>query len=265
MKKQTSPRAAFSNAPFVNGFTDIEKENLDLVIGSSDEFENLFSYESPEYIKLICKLSVKSEFPNVTISAGYKVTEDGELQMMQKNLYDGSEISMNSVISEIEIEFLDFQQDFGIVKKSWKDLLIESPVIYKKEFPKQTISRRIDNFIDNSVEQNGTIHTKSKAHFFGGSYFGGIKFSDIQPYLFYVGTGLQAEEYINIISAKEVFQNGKVKLSPEIQIDSLSTLEDDICNGTLKLNLDDEIYKSVIAIKETLTSNVFQILFKKEN
>lgn len=265
MKKQNSPRASFSNSPFVNGFTDIEKENLDLTIGSSEEFEDLFSDDAPQYLKLICKLSAKSEFPNITISAGYKITDDGELQMMHKNLYDESEISMNGIVSEVAIEFLDFHHDFQNAGKYFKNQLLENPVIYKKTFPKQTASKRIDNFLDDLMEQNGIIHTKSKAHFFGGSYFSGIKFSDIQPYLFYVGTGLQATEYIKTISAKEVLQSGKVKLSPEISSDSLSTLEDDICNGVLELNFDNEIYKSVIATKETLTSNVFQILFRKEN
>jgi hypothetical protein len=83
--------------------------------------------------------------------------------------------------------------------------------------------------------------------------------------LFFVGTSRGATEYISIISAKDVFQTEKVKLDPSIQAVSLSTLEDDICNGNLKITFDEEArYRSVLAEKSTLTSDIFQILLKKE-
>ncbi|MDR1390998.1 MAG: hypothetical protein LBI95_01335 [Holosporales bacterium] len=265
MKKPNLPKASFSTEPFVSGFSYVEKSNSCLLIGSSDEFENVFFEEVPEYLKLLCSISFKSEFPAITISARYKITEGGELQSMRYSLYDGSSVSMNGIVSEVSVEFLDFFQNFKNFPKSWKDALSESKILYTKHFPIQNVSKNIDNFIDESIPQSGIIHTKSNAHFFAGAHFQGIKFSDIQPYLFYVGTGVQAKEYISIISAKDTFQTGKVKLSPDIPKESLATLEDDICNGKIELNFDDLRYKSVVAIKETLTSDVFQILFRKEN
>lgn len=263
MKKYIKkPKAKFFGSPFVNGFTDIETENSDLIIGSSEEFEDVFTTNYPEYLRIICEIEHKSEFPSVTISAGYKTTSDGESKLMKYNIYEGKALPMDKIVSEISIKFLDFSNDYSNLP--WKNDLLSNPVIYQKRFRLQNESRRIDNFLDTSMDQSGILHTKSNAHYFGGCYFKGIKFSDIQPCLFCLGTGIQGKEYIKLFTAKDILQNNSAKLTPEIEKSDLTTLEDDIYTGKLVLQFQDQIYKSIMATKETLISNVFQILFRKE-
>ncbi|MDR2666506.1 MAG: hypothetical protein LBB34_00080 [Holosporales bacterium] len=265
MKKQNLPKAKFASDPFVSGFTDIEYENANLIIGESKKTDNIFSCEYPEYIRMLCSITYKTEFPNTAITARYKVTHDGDLKTMSYNLYDNSRINMNGFVSEVVIEFNELQPNSDFVKKSWQEFLTANKILYRKKFGLQLSSRNIENFIDDSSEQSGIIHTKSKAHLFAGSYFKGIKFSDIQQYLFFVGTGRGATEYISIIPAKDVLQTGKVKLDSSIPVISLATLEDDICNGNLEITFDmDTKYRSILAEKSTLTSDIFQILFKRE-
>lgn len=254
-----TPRARFITEPFVNGYTDIEKENAIFNIGNSEEEEDLFSDNLPEYVKMRCKLSAKAEFPNVTISAGYRTTSNGKDFLMRQKIYDGREISMTGMVSEVCIEFLDFQHEYKIVSEE----LGKTPIIYRKFFQLQNVSKRIPNYPDISNQQSEIFMTKSDAHPFAGSYFQGIKLSEIQPYLFYLGTGVRTEPYVKIISAKEAIQNGVVKICNDIDTSSLSTLEDDICNGKVRFKSDDFIYVSILAQKDTLTSDIFTILFKK--
>ncbi len=263
MKKYIKkPQAKLFSSPFVNGFTDVETENSNLIIGSSEENEELFDVNYPEYIKTICEVDHKSEFPDITISAGYKTTGDGESKLMKYKIYDGSVISMEKIVSEISIKFLDFSNNYN--NSLWKNDLLSNPVIYQKSFRLQNKSRRIDNFLDQSMDQSSIFHTKTHAHYFGGNYFRGIKLSDIQPCLFCLGTGLQGKEYIKLFSAKEILQNNTTRLSPEIEKSDLTTLQDDISSEKIILQFQDQIYKSITATKETLLSNVFEILFRKE-
>lgn len=263
MKKYIKkPKTKLFGSPFVNGFTDIETENSDLIIGSSEKFEDIFTTNFPEYLKIICEIEHKAEFPNITISAGYKITDDGERKLIEYNIYDGKILPMDKVVSEISIKFLDFSNDYNNL--TWKNELLSNPIIYQKRFKLQNKSRRIDNFLDKSMEQSGILHTKSKAHYFGGNYFNGIKLSDIQPCLFCLGTGIQGKEYIRLFTAKDILQNNLAELTPEIEKSDLTTLEDDICSGQLMLQFQDQIYKSIMATKETLLSKVLQILFRKE-
>jgi hypothetical protein len=266
MKKYNSPKAKFSSDPFVDGFIGIEKENTDITIGNSEKLDNIFFDENQEYLKLLCSISSKSDFGDVTISARYKEKEDEGIKMMSYKLYDGSNIDMNGLVSEISIEFREVIPEFGDFRSPWEDFLVKNKVIYTKEFQTQKLSKNIENFIDYDLEETSIIHTKSKAHFFAGSYFKGIKFSNIQQYLFYIGTGRQADPYISIIPAHEVCQLKKIKLNSDVSIESLSTLEDDICDGKVSITFPDSraTYKSVMVAKNTLTSDVFQILFKRD-
>ena len=56
-----------------------------------------------------------------------------------------------------------------------------------------------------------------------------------------------------------------VEICKDVDISSLSTLEDDICNGKVKFTTDETTYTSIFAQKDTLISDVFTILFKKVN
>lgn len=260
MKKQNAPHARFFSSPFVNGYTDIEKETAVFTIGSSEVSEDIFEKNLPEYIHALCKLSAKSEFPNVTISAGYRTSPSGKTFVMEKKLYDNSEISMKGMVSEISIEFICLENRPG----NLKNILPEDPIIYRKTFQIQNTSRRIPNYPSQQEGQSGIFVTKSEAHLFAGSYFDGISLHDIQPYLFYVGTNPRGEPYVKSISATEALQSGKVNISKEIITSHLSTLEDDICNGNIRIEFDGTAYHSLYATKQTLTSNVFSISFKKE-
>lgn len=266
MKKTNTPKARIFGNPFVDGFTDIEKESTNLTIGESSMLDNIFHDDLPEYVKVLCTLSPQTEFGNVVISARYKEREDGEVKSMSYKLYDGSSINMTGFVSELSITAIDVLPDFGVPDGELQSCIAANNVIYTKKFQTQTASTNVNNFVDRSVEESGVIHTKSKAHHFAGSYFSGIKLSDIQPYLFYVGTSYQAKPYISIVSASDVLQVHKAELSPGITPDSLSTLEDDICNGKVEITVpnSDISYKSMASIKETVTSDVFQIIFKKE-
>ena len=253
------PRTNFLSKPFVNGYTDIDKHNTVFVIGGSDAAESIFEDTVPEYIKMRCRLTSKAVFPDVTISAGYRTFPSGQDLVMQKKLYDGSEISMKNMVSEVDIEFLDFPVETGLEKT----IFGKNPVIFKKVFTIQNISKRIPNYPDNANEQSEIFMTKSDAHFFAGMYYSGIKISDIQPCLFYVGTNARAEPYLRVISAKNAIQTQLVEISKDIDVGTLSTLEDDICNGAVKFVTQNHCYCSISAQKTTLTSNVFTILFQK--
>ena len=274
MKKQKlqQPKARFNSEPFINGFTDIDKENSDFIIGTSEKFENIFETDKkfPEYLKLLCKISAKSEFPDVSISAKYK-TENDENEpenTMTYNLYDGSKINMKGLVSEININIYDIVPDFGIVEtEEIKEFVKSNPLIYTKKFETQKKSNEIENFRDyeSAYDESSLIHTKTRAHFFAGSFQKTMKISDIQQYFFYMGTGYQGEEFINLISSKDLLETQKVKPTPGIKLENLSTLEDDIMSGKIEINFDDENvkYQSMSSIKTTLTSEIFQIIFKK--
>lgn len=274
MKKQKlqQPKARFNSEPFINGFTDIDKENSDFIIGNSERFENIFENDKnfPEYLKLLCKISAKSEFQDVSISAKYK-TENDENEpenTMTYNLYDGSKINMKGLVSEININICDIVPDFGIVEtEEIKEFVNSNPLIYTKKFETQKKSNEIENFrdYDSVYDESSLIHTKTRAHFFAGSFQKTMKISDIQQYFFFMGTGYQGEEFINLISAKDLIQTQKVKPTTGIKLENLSTLEDDIMSGKIEINFDDKNvkYQSMSSIKTTLTSEIFQIIFKK--
>ena len=261
-KSLNAPRAKFTDKPFVNGYTDIEKGNAVFTTGNSEENEDIWADSPPDYMKMRCKLSAKAIFPDVTISAGYRTTPNGQDFVMQKKLYDSSEISMNNMVSEVDVEFFECQAlDCQITQNE----LLKNPVFYRKIFQIQNISKRIPNYPDTSNEQSEIFTTRSDAYPFAGIYFTGIKLSNIQPCLFYVGTDLQTKPYVKIISTKEAIQENSIKISKDIDINSLSTLEDDICNGKVKFTTDETTYTSIFAQKDTLISDVFTILFKKVN
>ncbi|MDR0695850.1 MAG: hypothetical protein LBF56_03760 [Holosporales bacterium] len=274
MKKRNIPKrnsvvGRFQGEPFVAGFTDIEKDDINIVIGENEEMDDpcLANEECPGF-RLLCALLPKSDFQDVAISARYKErTSDKETKTMSYKLYDGSSIKMNGFVSEIAIEFSDVVPEFGKLNDQSLNFLMENKTIYRKTFQVQTSSKNIENFVDEDMEASSIIHTKSRAHCFAGSYFKGVKFSDIQQYLFYVGTGYRAEPYISVIKASEIIQTKKAKLNHDITVDSLSTLEDDICDGKILIEFPDgSAYQSICSAKDTLVSNICQISFKrKEN
>ncbi|MDR1476487.1 MAG: hypothetical protein LBI20_04235 [Holosporales bacterium] len=260
------------NTPFIDGFTEIEKENTEIVIGNSHMIDDLFctTNESVEYFKCLCSLVPKSEFRDVRVRTRYRAptVDDVSENVMSFSLYSGEQIRMDGFISELAIRFrelLPLESDDGLIKSEWVEFLKTSPEIYVKTFHKQYSDMEIENTLDPGFEGSDILHVKSKGYFFAGSYYAGIKLSDIQQYLFYVGTEIQAREYINIISATELISSRNIEPAPIVTFQSLSTLEDDVCDGKVVINFPDgSEYQSIAISKNTLVSDIVQMLFKKK-
>ncbi|MDR2458775.1 MAG: hypothetical protein LBD43_01620 [Holosporales bacterium] len=265
MIRTNRPRTRLLGKPFVGGFTDIDRDGTNITIGDSELLDDIFRDDFPEYIKLLCSMSAYAEFANVVVSARYKEKSNSSVKTLSYHLYDGSSINMTGFVSKLSIAALDILPEVGMLDSRWQRYISENNIIYTKHFQTQASSTCVENFVDHDTQETGIIHTKSRAHSFAGSYFSGIKLADIQPYLFYVGTGYQAKSYISIISASDALRLRKVTLAPGVSGDSLSTLEDDICNGNIRLSIPDcpIAYKSIAATKETLTSDIFQITFRR--
>jgi hypothetical protein len=270
MKRTKQPRARFAGDPYVNGFTDVENWMTNIVIGSSNKPDELFQVVSnfeQDYIKILAKIIPKSEFERPQISARYRISDDEEDdRIMSFDIYGGEHIDMNGFVSELSVIFHELPCESSNLSGDNLQFLINNPNIYTKKFVTQRSSVEIDNFIDDLLEESDIIHSKTKAHLFAGSYYKGISFSEIQPYAFYMGTEYQANEYISIISGRDLINSRKVSCAEDVTIDSLSTLEDDIVDQKIVISFQDgTTYKSISAEKTTLTSDVFQMLLKKES
>jgi hypothetical protein len=266
MKRTKLPRAKFTSDPYINGFTEVERDVTDILIGSSHKPDELFNFEDEaEYIRLLVKIVPKFEFERPQISAKYRMGEDDDDRVMSFDIYGGESIDMLGFVSSITITFHGLSCEPTFLSEKNIQFLIDNPDIYTKSFQTQSSDIEIENFVDDSLEESDIIHTKTKAHFFAGSYHGGIRLSDIQQYMFYMGTEYQANEYISVISGRDLINLKRVNSAEEVTLESLSTLEDDIVDRRITLTLLDGLaYRSVSAEKTTVTSDVFQILFKKE-
>ncbi|MDR1034770.1 MAG: hypothetical protein LBL32_02440 [Holosporales bacterium] len=267
-----TPKTHYLNTPFIDGFTEIEKENTEITIGNSNKIDDIFytTDEQSEYIKCLCSLIPKTEFRNVNVTMRYRATTNEDDRELIKSFrpYSGENIRMNGFISELTVRFrelLPSETPETPIKSEWTKFLKTNPEIYTKIFRKQEVDAEIESMVDSEYSTSDILHVKSKCHFFAGSYYSGIKLSDIQQYLFYVGTTFQAQEYINIISAKELVSSKVASPGPNVTLQSLSTLEDDIYDGKIEINFPDETkYHSVSITKTTIVSDIVQILFKRE-
>ncbi|MDR3030899.1 MAG: hypothetical protein LBU35_00745 [Holosporales bacterium] len=269
MKRNNFPKAKFFSDPFIAGYTDIDKENSDITIGNSEKNENIFfgDENSPEYISCLCSLIPRMEFKNISVSSKYKLDPDsGAESEMNFKIYSGENINMKGFVSHIDIECRNILLNGleGNIPREWLDFIIEHCKIFTKNFMTQTNSIEIESLIDEELGITDIAHFKSNAHFFAGSYYKGIPISDIQQYMFFVGTDVYGKEYINIISSKEILTSSSILPAAEIKLENLSTLQDDISNGKVSISFSESvIYKSIEIRKETLTSDICKIIFKK--
>ncbi|MDR2598611.1 MAG: hypothetical protein LBC25_02730 [Holosporales bacterium] len=269
-----TPKVNYLNAPFIECFTEVEKENTEIIIGNSNKIDDIFcaTDESAEYIRCLCSIIPKAEFRNVRISARYRTMitdDDAQEKTMSFQPYSGKNIGMNGFVSELSVRFRDLLpagEQEAPIKSEWIEFLRSNPDIFTKSFNKQEVDSEIESISDQEeYGPSDIVHVKSKCHFFAGSYYPGIHLPDIQQYLFYIGTALQAHEYINIISARDLVTSGIHSPAQEVTPQSLSTLVDDISDGKIEINFPDETkYRSVSITKTTLISDIVQILFKKE-
>jgi hypothetical protein len=267
-----TPKVHYLDTPFIEGFTEIEKENTEITIGNSNKIEDIFctTDEAAEYLKCLCSLIPKSEFRDVRITTRYRETmaDDAQERTMSFRPYSGENIEMNGFISELSVRFrelLPSETSVTSINSEWTEFLKSNPEIYTKIFHKQEIDAEIESMPDQAYGPSDILHVRSKCHFLAGSYYPGIELAGIQQYLFYVGTSIQAQEYINIISAKELIASKLNAPARDVTLPSLSTLEDDICDGKIEINFPDGTkYRSISITKTTIISDIVQILFKKE-
>lgn len=241
-------RANYHFTPYVLN-TNTANEELSFILSDTDE-KILFSGGQATYIEIICSINAHSNFKPATVRANYRNELGDPFKTMQFNLYDGSSIDMNGLVSSIDI----------IVYES--EMPIDQKVIYTKKF--HTSQSKVIAVHEN--ENYSGIDTISDVYFLSGAYKPNMPLDNIQPYLFYLTHQYNSLSNISIISATE-FLNSKNTLMPDknIKFEDLSTLYDDIVTGKIQIVLHDNIYKSVSAIKNTLTNSLFTLKFKRIN
>lgn len=272
MKK--SMKLKYNGAPFISGFCDVEKEDINIEIGRSDVPDNLLfgDFDYPDQLTVLCDLDPIAEFDkDIQISAKYRISKDLEKNpdesfMMSRRLYDESSLKMKGVVSAIDIVF---KSALGSFPEEDKEYFKQYPSIYRKTFETQKSSREISTSLDTDFGScndgiTDIMHFQSKAYFFAGAYHDCLPVSEIQPYMFYMGTGFRAQEYIALISAKEYLNSQKVIPSNEITEEKLSSLVDDVAEGKVVLSIPDKFsYRSIDITKSTITSGLCKITFER--
>lgn len=240
------PRTRYYTVPYVSNIQDTDEE---LSFAPADISEDvIFSDEQAKYTDLICELIAHSDFKPATIKASYRNETEEPLEQMSFHLYDNSSIDMNGIVSSIDIVVHATEHP------------IEKKVVYTKKF-KTTQSGIVKVHETNNCSG---IDTVSDVNFFAGAYKPNMPLSDIQPYLFYLAHNYNDQAFISIVSATD-FLNSKNNLipAPDIKFEDLSTLYDDIVVGKVQITLDNINYKSISAIKNTLTNSLFTIRFER--
>ncbi|GHT89505.1 hypothetical protein FACS1894113_4850 [Alphaproteobacteria bacterium] len=265
MKKNNVPKARFFSEPFIDGYTDIEKTNFNMTIGDSNMRDDIFANACwPEYISCICELEPISEFENIEILSKI-LAEYCDESSINFKLYSGENIKMKGFISQLNINCRDIfslepEQD---IPPDWRNFMKENPKIYEKCFQIQSARKEIEVFVDENLETSDMPHFKSNAHFFAGSYYSGIEPSNVQQYLFFIGTDVYSEKYISVISAQDLLRSNAAAPTPDVKLNDLSTLQDEACSGNIRIIFPDDIcYNSIDIMKNTLVSNYCKIIFK---
>ena len=242
----TKPKINFNNLPYSDSFSDIDKNKTIFQIGNTDYYEDVFENTNDyTYIETICELIPKSSFNNVKASIKYRNKVNDSINKIAKyNLYDNSIISMDNVVSSIDIVLNDIIN----MKNN-----INNSIVYTKNFEKQDK----DIILTTIEEENKSgINTTSYAYYFGGSF--------MQQYLFYIKHDYNKDPYISLISSEDIINNTcNIKLDPNINMADLKTLQDDIMDGKIKININNKKYKSLFYKKHTLISNKINIMFKE--
>ncbi len=258
-------------SPFTDSYLDIDTVNMQFNIGNNSEFEeNVFEdEESPQYIQIICELSpLKTFSPKAQIHTTYHAmpSDPNSIRHITKNIYDGSVISLNKLVSGLEIKYKTIVPSIPLAEK-WHNFLSEQyQNLYTKQF--LTISDKIDIIIepDQRYDKNAYNNIISRAYPIAGLYHKGIPINDIEQYFVYYGTGIQAKEYIKLVSSKELFSSKHLKIAPGIKASSITSLEDDVSLGKIEIISPNETkYQSISITKNTVLSNVCTITFQQQN
>lgn len=245
---------------------DVDKENITLTIGNMKSNENVFTdSNAPNYIRILCELvPIKNFNPSLNVLSRYQkmVNVSESMTEFSKKIY--SSVQMNGFVSSIDIIYKDILPDTEI-PPDWRIYLSGNPKIYTKNFLVQQKSMQISMTEDHRFEQNMYYHLISGAYPYAGAYYKGIAVENIEQYFFYIGTELQAKEYMNTISSKKVLSGGPIKLCQGLKASEITSLQNDITSGKINLTMQDKtIYQSLDIKKDTIISNACVITFKKQ-
>ena len=236
------PRTGLNLEPYISPVIDTDDSILS--IGDNEEFEDIFfELEVPEYIKIVCELIPKYDFPKINISFDM-LDYNGNNIHKTFELYNDS----NQFISGIDIKLKESTQKITG--------LPIGKIIFSKNFKTQTKDSYLEMF-------KSEYSLQTKAFYYGGKFSSYFTLGEIQPCLFYVKCNQYSE--LRIESISEILRKNKIQLSEEIDMRDISSLEDDILNGKINITLPTgHSYKS-IASKKTNLNNFAYIIFKLNN
>jgi hypothetical protein len=252
---------------------DLDKENTMFVIGVDKLHEDDVFWRAPStppYVKALCELMPHRNFNrHSTITSKYApFTMGEEIRTMKYRPYNTESIDISRFVSSVDIRFVTFIPDCPI-DSSWSDLLDET-TIYVKEFgTQQNNNIEVAMKQDKKYEVSEYSHLISKAIPFAGYYYSGIDLPRIEQYFCYVGTEMQAREYINTISSRALLSGNYQHIAIDAKLSEFASLEDDISSGKVKISVQDKSgltvkYESIAAFKTTVVSNMFVMTFRRE-
>ncbi len=262
----------YNNLPFDSSCRGAERENIDYKIGSSEVEERpCYGSNYPDQIKTLFEIIPIVDFdPSIEVSAEYRISRDlennpDEKFVMNRKLYDGISLEVDGLVSGIEVKFINVDGPFPISERKF---LKQKRPSYIKMFETQRNSIMIKPRLDKEFGGDGItdiMHFKSDAHFMGGVYRDDLSPHEIQPVLFYMGTGFQGKEYINSITTKKFLEVRNIELSQEVTKDKMNSLKDDALQGKIMLNIDGKFtYKSINIEKTAYNCGLCEITMDLE-
>ena len=243
--------------PFFNSCSDIDKENISIVIGEDekhrDENISIDGEQFPKILSLICKIIPKKEFPPNVILSGIMPDE----QFIKFPIYDGKFVNMANFVSGIELEFQNFNPIHVMkdeIPEEMKSYFDENKIIFSVDF-------QIQNFSESVHLQKVTNNFSSKLLPFAGYFAPGISPKNIQQHFFFISKDIR-KSFMQTISPQDII-NLKTGLAVQTAIKSsqIQSLEDIIAEKKITINIDDIHYTSLMIKKSTFTSNIVEIYF----
>lgn len=232
---------------YSSAFSKIDKESHILEIGSSSYYESLNDQQF-NMLNTICEIQPHRDFNrNICALMSYRNEINQNKEIVKYNLYDNAAIDMDGVVSSIDIYIKNILNIPNYITNNQK--------VYTKQFITQSSSVTLtgyETFIDSG------INTVSNAYGFGGGYTSHFLPNKIQPYFFYICNMYNEAPYISLMSATDFINQRRIQLAEKYDI---STLEDDILNGKIVLNINNINYKSISSNKTGLTNNLIHITF----
>jgi hypothetical protein len=188
-----------------------------------------------------------------------------ELSEIFYNIYDGTSISLNGLVSEINIVYRD---SFPEVPEEWASFLqqqkSETPLYSKKFHIQKGDDIHAEMHPDPRYEVTAYNHLVSDAYPIAGAYHKGIPLENIEQYFAYVGVGLQSSPYIDLISSRQLLSAKHLRIATGLKASQIGSLQDDVQGGKIEIIMPDETkYQSLNIVKDTVISDVCVLSFKR--